>query len=72
MAEPERAPGGPNRRERGWAAVRVALGLGQVMAATVTLVLLLAFGTAWPTLAAAGVAGLLVLTSKLLFRGPGS
>jgi hypothetical protein len=52
--------------------VRVALGLGQVMAATVTLVLLLAFGTAWPTLAAAGVAGLLVLTSKLLFRGPGS
>jgi hypothetical protein len=52
--------------------VRIVLGVAQVMAATVTLVFLLSFGTAWPTLAAAGVAGLLVLTSKLLFRGPGS
>jgi hypothetical protein len=72
MSEPERAPGGPAPREKAWATVRVVLGVAQVMAATITLVLLLSFGTAWPTLVAAGVAGLLVLTSKLLFRGPGS
>jgi hypothetical protein len=48
--------------------VRIALGLGQGMAATVTLLLLLAFGTRWPSLAGAGLAALLVLTSKLLFR----
>jgi hypothetical protein len=72
MSEPERAPGGRRPEEKARAIVRIVLGVAQVMAATVTLVLLLAFGTAWPTLAAAGVAGLLVLTSKLLFRGPGS
>jgi hypothetical protein len=69
MADPEPSPEVPTPRERRWALVRIALGQTQVMAATVALVLLLTFGTAWPTLVAVGIAGLLVLTSKLLFRG---
>jgi hypothetical protein len=52
-----------------WRAVaRIALGLAQVMAATVTLYLLTSTGTSTLTYGAAAVAGLLVLLSKVLFR----
>jgi hypothetical protein len=65
MAEAEK-PGG---REKGWAVVRVGLGLAQVMAATVTLVLLVQTGANEWSLGAVTLTGLLVLLSKCLFRG---
>jgi hypothetical protein len=59
-------------RDQAWAVARVALGLVQVVAATVALVLLAQAGVNWASLGAAGAAGLLVLVSKLLFRGRGA
>jgi hypothetical protein len=59
----------PTPSERLRAVVRILLGQGQLVAATVALVLLFVFGPAWPALVAVAVASLLVVTSKLLFRG---
>jgi hypothetical protein len=69
MTEPEPTPERPTAPERRTALLRVALGHAQMLTAAVGLVLLLSFGPEWPTLVAVGVAGLLLLTSKLLFRG---
>ena len=64
------AAGPPEQRstsgERRYAAIRSALGLA---APTTALCLLVWTGPSLPTLAAVAVAGLLVVTSKLLFRG---
>jgi hypothetical protein len=61
----------PDGRERLWAVVRIVLGLAQVMGATVAAWCLVQTGTSVLTLGAAAVTGLLVIVSKLLFRGPG-
>jgi hypothetical protein len=45
------------------------LGQAQIVAAVAGLVLLFATGLNWPTLAVVSIAGLLVVVSKLLFRG---
>ncbi len=59
----------PTPAERRWAVVRILLGTAQVMGATVSAYLLLQTGTnAW-SLGAVTVTGLLVVLSKLLFRG---
>jgi hypothetical protein len=57
----------PTPPERRWAVLRVALGQGQIVAAVVGLVLLLALGPTWPALAAVAAAGALFVLSKLLF-----
>ena len=66
MAEPheEGAPG----RTKLWAAVRVLLGLSQIMGATATLYFLVETGASVLTLLGTGITGLLLLVSKLLFR----
>ncbi len=68
MAERDPTPERPTRRERRLAVVRIIMGQAQIAAAVVGLVLLLTVGTTWPTLVAVGIAGLLVVVSKLLFR----
>jgi hypothetical protein len=60
---------GPTARDKWWALVRIALGVAQVMAATATAYLLVVTGVS--TLSVWAIAGtaLLVVLSKLLFRG---
>ncbi len=65
-APPEQQPTAKDRRR---AMLRILLGLAQIMAATVGLVLLLTTGMALATLVAVGGAGLLVAASRILFRG---
>ncbi len=65
-------PQEPTASERAWAVVRIILGLLQVMAATISLYLLVEMGANGVTLLAAGVTGLLVLMSKWLFRERGA
>jgi hypothetical protein len=52
---------------RKWAAVRVGLGLAQVMGATITLVFLLQTGASGPTMIATGATLFFVVLSRLLF-----
>jgi hypothetical protein len=59
----------PTADSRVRGAVRIILGTAQVMAATATLALLFWSGPTWPTLAGTAVTALLVLCSRLLFRG---
>jgi hypothetical protein len=59
----------PTAREKRWALVRIALGLAQVMAATATAYLLVVTGVSTLTVWAIGGTALLVVLSKLLFRG---
>jgi hypothetical protein len=68
MSEPESAPGESRRREKAWAVVRIALGLAQIMAATVTFVLLVQTGVNEWSMGLTAATGLLVLLSKWLFR----
>lgn len=49
--------------------VRIALGIGQIMGATVSLILLLQTGVNGLSVSATVLTGLLTLASKLLFRG---
>ena len=56
------------RRQRLMAIVRISLGTSQVMAATVTLVLLLRTGVNALSLTAGLITVLLTLASKLFFR----
>jgi hypothetical protein len=59
----------PTAGEKRWALVRIALGLAQVMAATATAYLLVVTGVSPLTVWAAAGTVLLVVLSKLLFRG---
>jgi hypothetical protein len=55
------------RTERAWAVFRVALGVAQVMAATVTLVFLIRTGTTGLTTAATVITLFFFVVSKTLF-----
>lgn len=57
------------RSEKLWAIVRLILGLLQMFASSMALVLLMNLGTHPVSLAAAGAACALTVTSLLLFRG---
>ena len=61
----------PTAREKAWAVVRIVLGLAQVMGATVSVYCLIQTGTSTLTVVSVAITGLLVVLSKLLFRGPG-
>ncbi len=56
-------------KEKTFALVRIVLGTGQIVGATVSLVLLLRTGINGPSVSVTVFTGLLTLTSKLLFRG---
>ncbi|HJT75999.1 MAG TPA: hypothetical protein VJ739_02260 [Gemmataceae bacterium] len=58
----------PSGREKVWAVVRLALGVAQVMGATISLTLLLQTETSAVAIGTVAVSGLLVVVSKLLFR----
>jgi hypothetical protein len=65
LPPPERRPTASERR---WGIARIFLGQAQIIAATAGFVLLVYTGMSIPTVAAISVAGLLLLTSRLLFR----
>jgi hypothetical protein len=55
--------------ERGWAGVRLVLGLAQMAGATVGVCLLLRTGITGLTLGVVGVTGLLTVASRRFFKG---
>jgi hypothetical protein len=55
--------------ERGWAGVRLVLGLAQMVGATVGACLLLQTGITSLTLGVVGVTGLLTVASRRFFKG---
>ena len=55
--------------ERGWAGVRLVLGLAQMAGATVGACLLLRTGITGLTLGVVGVTGLLTVASRRFFKG---
>lgn len=57
----------PTKEEKAWAVVRVALGVAQVMAATITVVFLVQSGTSGLTIAATVITLFLIVVSKMVF-----
>ncbi len=64
--------GGPTPGERRRALARIALGQAQIVAAVVGLVLFATTGASPATFAAVGVAGVLVVVSRVAFRDTGT
>ena len=63
--------GEPTPGERRWALLRITLGQAQIVAAVIGLVLFATTGASPATFAAVGVALVLVVVSKAVFRDAG-
>ena len=67
MANPRRDSDGPNPSEKAWAAVRIVLGLAQIMGAVVSFYLLVQNGMNALTFGAVTITCLFTTISVLLF-----
>jgi hypothetical protein len=62
-------PDKPRTKEKIWAVFQIALGIAQVIGATVALYLLVQIGINEWSISAAGLTRLLTVTSRILFVG---